>query len=95
MAVANQELLFHYQPQVDLRSGKICAMEALVRWNHPQRGLLFPGQFIAVAEESGLIAEMGVWAVHEACRQCAASSRHSTGSNPSARGTTFSPACMT
>ena len=71
-AIREGELVLHYQPQVDAQSGALVGLEALVRWNHPQRGLLFPGQFIAVAEESGLIAEMGVWTLHEACRQCAA-----------------------
>jgi diguanylate cyclase len=71
-AIRQGELVLHYQPQVDAHTGALVGLEALVRWNHPQRGLLFPGQFIAVAEESGLIAEMGVWTLHEACRQCAA-----------------------
>ena len=68
-AIRGGELVLHYQPQVDAVSGVLVGLEALVRWNHPERGLLFPGQFIAVAEESGLIAEMGVWTLREACRQ--------------------------
>jgi len=68
-AIRGGELVLHYQPQVDAVSGVLVGLEALVRWKHPERGLLFPGQFIAVAEESGLIAEMGVWTLREACRQ--------------------------
>jgi EAL domain-containing protein (putative c-di-GMP-specific phosphodiesterase class I) len=70
-AIAREELVLHYQPQVDAQSGALVGLEALVRWNHPERGLLLPGQFIAVAEESGLIADMGVWTLHAACRQLA------------------------
>jgi diguanylate cyclase (GGDEF)-like protein len=70
-AIAHGELVLHYQPQVDAMSGAVVAVEALVRWQHPTRGLLFPGQFIGLAEESGKIAEMGVWTLREACRQLA------------------------
>ncbi len=71
-AIGAGELVLHYQPQVDARTGVLMGLEALVRWQHPQRGLLYPAHFIAVAEESGQIAEMGVWTLHEACRQKAA-----------------------
>jgi EAL domain-containing protein (putative c-di-GMP-specific phosphodiesterase class I) len=54
---------------VELESGRIFAVEALLRWEHPRRGLLAPGQFIAVAEETGLIVPLGGWIIHEACRQ--------------------------
>jgi diguanylate cyclase (GGDEF)-like protein/PAS domain S-box-containing protein len=68
-ALAEGELRLHYQPQIDVRSGQVVAAEALVRWQHPERGLILPGQFIHVAEESGLISEIGEWVMYEACRQ--------------------------
>jgi diguanylate cyclase (GGDEF)-like protein len=70
-AVRSGELQLHYQPIVDLRSGQIAALEALVRWNHPQRGMLSPDEFIAIAEATGLIITMGNWIVLEACRTAA------------------------
>lgn len=70
-AISHDQLVLHYQPQVCSISGDIVAVEALVRWQHPVRGLLYPGQFIGLAEESGRIAEMGVWTLREACRQMA------------------------
>jgi EAL domain-containing protein (putative c-di-GMP-specific phosphodiesterase class I) len=68
-AVRKQEFLLHYQPRVNLRTGAICGTEALVRWQHPDRGLTEPAGFIAVAEECGLISSIDRWVVHEACRQ--------------------------
>jgi diguanylate cyclase len=68
-ALAHDELQLHFQPQVDLRSGQICGAEALVRWLHPRRGLLGPGEFIAVAEETGLIGAIGDWVLRHALAQ--------------------------
>ncbi|NEX64007.1 putative bifunctional diguanylate cyclase/phosphodiesterase [Noviherbaspirillum galbum] len=68
-ALPHGELLLHYQPQVDLRSGRIMSAEALLRWLQPARGMIQPLDFIPVAEESGLILKIGEWVLREACRQ--------------------------
>src|SRR5690606_4772168 len=68
-AVAASEFLLVYQPKVALESGHLCGVEALIRWRHPQRGLLAPGEFMAEAERSGAILGIGSWVLDEACRQ--------------------------
>ncbi len=68
-AIADNAFVLHYQPQICLEDGALRGLEALVRWRHPQRGLVGPNEFIAFSESRGLIASIGRWVMHEACRQ--------------------------
>jgi len=68
-ALERHELLLQYQPKVNLKTGAIVGVEALVRWQHPERGLLLPGQFLTIAEDTGMIVTIGQWVLREACRQ--------------------------
>ncbi|NUS43852.1 MAG: GGDEF and EAL domain-containing protein [Mycobacteriaceae bacterium] len=70
-AIETDELVLHYQPEIDLRDGTVVAVEALVRWRHPTRGLLQPGTFIQVAEETNLAGELGRWVMRHACAEFA------------------------
>lgn len=68
-ALENNEFILHYQPQVDIQNGKIIGVEALIRWNHKEKGMIFPDKFIPIAEETGLITKIGEWVLREACSQ--------------------------
>jgi diguanylate cyclase (GGDEF)-like protein len=71
-ALSDGTLTLHYQPQVDLLTRRVCGAEALLRWNRPNHGLVHPGKFIAMAEDTGLIVPIGEWVLHEACKRAAA-----------------------
>lgn len=78
-ALAKQEFCLHYQPIINLHTGKLAGFEALARWQHPERGLVSPVEFIPVAEETGLIVPIGRWMMQEACHQMSAWHRQSPG----------------
>src|ERR1700691_3986523 len=68
-ALGRKEFLLHYQPKIDLQTGQVTGMETLLRWQHPERGMLLPADFVPIAEECGLILHIGQWVLIEACRQ--------------------------
>lgn len=72
LALKRNEFVLHYQPKINLISGAIVGVEALIRWQHPQRGLLLPGHFVSIAEDCGLILPIGRWVLREACMQACA-----------------------
>jgi diguanylate cyclase (GGDEF)-like protein/PAS domain S-box-containing protein len=71
-ALGRNEFLLHYQPKLGLQTGEITGVEALIRWLHPQRGIIYPAQFVPIAEECGLIVPIGQWVLLEACKQAQA-----------------------
>ena len=77
-AIERNEFFLEYQPQVNLRTGRLVGAEALIRWDRPGEGVVMPGQFIAIAEERGLIVPIGTWVIEETCRQAATWRRSGT-----------------
>ncbi len=70
-ALHNKQMVMHYQPIISMNTGDIAGYEALVRWNHPEKGMIMPDDFIRIAEDTGLIIPLGNWILHEVCRQAA------------------------
>lgn len=68
-ALSNQEFILHYQPIISFQSGRLTGFESLIRWNHPENGVIYPGEFIPLAEDNGLINPIGRWVLYESCRQ--------------------------
>lgn len=68
-ALSRQQFVLHYQPQIEISTGRIIGAEARIRWQHPERGMVSPAQFIAITEERGLIDRIGDWVLRETCRQ--------------------------
>ena len=81
-ALTHDEFVLHYQPKVQLNSGRVSGVEALLRWQRPDRGLVAPGEFIPVLEETGLIVDVGSWVIDAACRQIALWLRSPVGPMP-------------
>ena len=98
-ALKNNELVLHYQPRYRLSDLRIVSVEALLRWQHPQEGLLAPDNFIPLAEQSGLIVALGRWVLSEACRSArdwpALCWFQSTCHLPNSCAVTWSPTCAT
>lgn len=95
-ALEREEFQLHYQPIISLRSGKVAGFEALVRWEHPQRGMISPAEFIPLAEHTGLIVPLGMWILGEACWQLQkwqqklrSQGHHNSASSPCVDGSTF------
>jgi diguanylate cyclase (GGDEF)-like protein/PAS domain S-box-containing protein len=68
-ALEQEEFVMHYQPQINSKTGNIIGMEALIRWKHPEKGMVYPADFIPIAEETGIIIRIGEWTIHEVCKQ--------------------------
>src|SRR5262249_19187983 len=71
-AIAEDQLVLYYQPKIDLRRGQLVGVEALVRWMHPERGMIAPSEFVPFAEQTGMIKHITLWVIERATRQCGA-----------------------